>query len=315
MVDYLRAMRDDRGLLKVEDLGIPYVWIDHNAYRQQRHKQCAFNLYAAAAFRHALAPLARAFADQPAARELDALGRELEAAAVRRFWDPTRKLFVANLPWSAEEGGARTCDRSLATAILFDQCPGGATEAAVKSLAGCPAEMGLSYPANAVWRYWALAKSRAMQVVLEDFRGRWDQTAPEENNTLAEDWVPAYDTNAEWSHCPVVPLILLYHGILGLRPTTPGYATCVLAPQLGDLDQIACNAHTVRGTIRFAARKSGAGRELTLFVPAEIQAELILDEREKVALPAGREPAPPGCKSYALPKGESVVTLAQPSRT
>jgi hypothetical protein len=179
-------------------------------------------------------------------------------------------------------------------------------------LTDCPTEMGLSYPANAVWRYWALAKSRAIQVVLDDFRTCWDLTAPAENNTLAEDWVPAYDTNAEWSHCPVAPLILLYHGILGLRPTSPGYATCVLAPQLGDLEEIACQAHTVRGAIRFAAKNSGAGQELTLFVPAEIQAELILDAREKVALPPGREPAPPGCKSYALPKAETVVvTIAQ----
>jgi hypothetical protein len=47
-------------------------------------------------------------------------------------------------------------------------------------------------------------------------------------------------------------------------------------------------------------------RELTLFVPAEIEAELILDAREKVALAAGREPAPRGCRSYALPRGETV---------
>ena len=36
------------GLLPVENLGIPSVWIDHTAYQRQRHKQCVFNLYAAA---------------------------------------------------------------------------------------------------------------------------------------------------------------------------------------------------------------------------------------------------------------------------
>jgi len=307
MVDYLGTIRDEYGLLKVENLGIPYVWIDHNAYAEQRHKQCAFNLYAAAAFRHALAPLARAFGDDGAARTLETLGQELENAAVKRFWDAGRQVFIVNLPWSAEEGRIRACDRSLATAILFDQCPGGATAAAVKMLTDCPTEMGLSYPANAVWRYWALAKSRRMQVVLDDFRSRWDMTAAEENNTLAEDWVPSYDSGAEWSHCPVAPLILLYHGILGLRPTSPGYATCVLEPQLGDLGEIACQAHTVRGTIRFAAKRAGGGREMTLFVPAEMEAELILDAGEKVKLPTGRQAAPPGCKSWALPRGESVT--------
>ena len=168
---------------------------------------------------------------------METFGRELEAAAVKRFWDPGRGVFVNNRPWLAEEGGMRTCDRSLATSILFDQCPGNSTAGAVAMLRTCPPEMGLSYPANAVWRYWALAKSRALQVVLDDFRTRWTKMlSVRENNTLSESWIPLYDTNSEWSHCPVSPLILLYHGIMGLRPTSPAYATCVLAPQLGDLD-------------------------------------------------------------------------------
>jgi hypothetical protein len=283
--------------------------MDHNAYLMQRHKQCAFNLYAAAAFRHALAPLARAFGDTSAADTVDGLGRELEAAAQRRFWDRERQLYIANLPWRAEEGRARTCDRSLATSMLFDQCPGGAHAAAVKMLTECPEEMGLSYPANAVWRYWALARARAMQTVLDDFRSRWTMASVEENNTLCEDWVPQYDSSSEWSHCPVSPLILLYHGIMGLRATSPGYATCVIAPQPGDLKEIACQAHTVRGAIDFSVRQTGGGRELRLRVPAEIEAELILDAREKVTLPAGRELAPTGCVAYRLPRGEAV-TLA-----
>jgi hypothetical protein len=309
MAGYFETIRDQDGLLKVENLGIPAVWMDHNAYAEQRHKQCAFNLYAAAAFQHALAPLAHAFGDEEASRKLGAFGHELEAAAVKRFWDSDRRIFVANLPWSREEGRIRTCDRSLATAILFDQCPGGSTAAALNMLSTCPPEMGLSYPANAVWRYWALAKARAMQVVIDDFRSRWTMPSVEENNTLAEDWVPTYDSGSQWSHCAVAPLILLYHGMMGLRPTSPGYATCVIAPQLGDLKQIACQAHTVRGTIHFAVNQTEAGRELKLQVPAEIEAELILDAGEKVPLPAGREPAPPGCRSYRLPKGEAITVL------
>jgi alpha-L-rhamnosidase len=307
MVDYLKTIRDEDGLLKVEGLGLPCVWMDHIAYQEQRHKQCAFNLYAAAAFRHALAPLARAFGDEEAAKKVDAFGRELEAAAVKCFWDPERKLFVANRPWSAQEGRIRTCDRSLATAILFDQCPGGETAAAVKMLETCPPEMGLSYPANAVWRYWALARARSIQVVLDDFRTRWRMPSIEENNTLQEDWVATHDSSSQWSHSPCSPLILLYQGVMGLHATSAGFASCVLAPQLGDLKEIACEAHTVRGTIRFAAREAGEGREITIFVPPKIAAELILDAREKVELPAGSEAAPPGCRSYALPRGVMVT--------
>ena len=117
------AMQD--GLLPVENLGVPTVWIDHDAYRQQRHKQCAFNLYAAAMLQHALAPIARAFGDEPRAREANKLGGEILQATVRRFWSAERGLFVNNLPWLPEEKTPRLCDRSLATSILFDQCPNG----------------------------------------------------------------------------------------------------------------------------------------------------------------------------------------------
>lgn len=65
-------------------------------------------------------------------------------------------LFVNNLPWLAEEHQVRLCDRSLATAVLFDECPGGRIEASVRALADCPPELGLSYPCNAGWRLWAL---------------------------------------------------------------------------------------------------------------------------------------------------------------
>jgi alpha-L-rhamnosidase len=309
MVRYFGTIRDQDGLLKVENLGIPYVWMDHNAYAQQRHKQCAFNLHAGAAFRHALAPLARAFGDDEAARSIEVFGRELEDATVRRFWDKDRGVFVANHPWRTQEGRVRMCDRSLATAILFDQCPGGSTATALNILTTCPDEMGLSYPANAVWRYWALAKARAMQVVLNDLRTRWTMPSVAENNTLAEDWAPKYDSGSQWSHCAVAPLILLYHGIIGLRPTSPGYARCVIAPQLGDLKQIACVAHTLRVPIQFSAQQVGSGHELTLQIPPEIEAELIADAREDVSLPPGRQLAPAGCRAYRLPGGKAI-TLA-----
>ncbi len=128
--DYLESIRGKDGLLPVENLGIPQVWIDHVAYRQQRHKQCAFNLYAAAMLEHALAPLARARGDQRRAEEFSRRGREIRTATVRRFWSAARGLFVNNLPWLDEEKGPRLCDRSLATAVLFDQCPEGNVAAA-----------------------------------------------------------------------------------------------------------------------------------------------------------------------------------------
>ena len=309
--DYLRGLCGKDGLLPVEGIGVPAVWIDHDAYRQQRHKQCGFNLYAAAMLQHALAPIARAFGD-PKASRFAAWGRKIQRAAIRTFWSAEPGLFINNLPWLDEDGGPRLCDRSLATAVLFGQCPGGRAEAALRALADCPPEMGLSYPANAGWRLWALAKGRRIDVVLRELRERWATLrSVVENNTLQESWRAEPDTADQWSHCPVAPLYVLFMSIAGIRPTAPGFARCEIRPQLGDLGRLELTAHTVRGPIRLEAQRVEAGHEVTLAVPSEVSAELLL--------PAAPTPKPKrllpdhplGLQRFRLPAGETRLVIAQ----
>ncbi|MBL9125988.1 MAG: alpha-L-rhamnosidase N-terminal domain-containing protein, partial [Verrucomicrobiales bacterium] len=170
---YLRGIRGKDGLLPVEGLGVPAVWLDHQAYRRPRHKQCAFNLYAAAMLENALPAIARAFGDEANAVAAERFGAALRQATVAKYWSPARGLFVNNLPWLDEEKEIRTCDRSLATAILFDQCPAGRIAEVVSVLADAPSSLGESYPCNAGWRYWALAKAGRVDVVLRALRERW----------------------------------------------------------------------------------------------------------------------------------------------
>lgn len=274
---YLEQHYDEHGLLPVENLGIPTVWIDHDAYQQQRHKQCAFNLYAAAMLQHALAPIARALGDAEHAEQCMQQGRQLLAATVRRFWSPEHGCFVCNLPWLDEEQHVRLCDRSLATSILFNQCPDGAESAAVQALVECPKEMGLSYPANAGWRYWALARAGHIGPVLHDLRTRWATMASVlHNNTLQEFWEVQPDSTAQWSHCAVVPLYILCMDIAGIRPTAPGFAQYQVRPQLGDLGEIALRVHTAYGPIEFTATPVQGGHHVTLRVPPIAQGELLL---------------------------------------
>jgi hypothetical protein len=274
---YLASLRDPEGLLPVEHLGVPTVWIDHDAYRRPRHKQCAFNLYAAAMLERALSPLARAFGDRPRAEELSKLGQEIRQAAVRRFWSPERGLFVNNRPWLAEEHGPRLCDRSLATAILFDQCPHGDTRAAVCALAECPPEMGLSYPCNANWRYWALAKAGRAEQIIGDFRRRWaTMRSVLENNTIQESWEAQPDSTSEWSHCALSPLFVLMMDIAGVRPTAPGFARYRVRPQLADLGRLDLVAYAPTGQFEFTSQPVPGGHRVALAVPARGEGELLL---------------------------------------
>ena len=122
-VAYLHRSLGADGLLPVTNLGLPAVWIDHDAYKQQRHKQCAFNLYAAAMLRHAFAPLASATGNDTWAHFASSLSDALLDATQRAFWSAEEHLYINNLPWRREEGETRICDRSLATAIMYDLWP------------------------------------------------------------------------------------------------------------------------------------------------------------------------------------------------
>ena len=305
---YLQGIVAADGLLPVENTGVPSVWIDHVAYQRQRHKQCAFNLYAAAAMQHALAPLCRAFRHEAQAEATRRFGAGLEAAAVAKFWNPEQGLFINNLPWLAGEKAPRTCDRSLATAILFDQCPGGRTEPAVRSLVQCPPEMGFSYPCNAGWRLWALARAGRADVIVGDLRSRWASMASVRDNlTLQEDWQCQPDSDSQWSHCAVVPVYIAFHGLMGLRPLEPGFKRLELRPQLADLDQLDLTAFTVQGPVRLSAQAKPGARELSLWWPSNAEADLLLPQDESVSLPRAAAPAPAGLRRYRLPPGGTIT--------
>jgi hypothetical protein len=281
--------------------------MDHIAYQRQRHKQCAFNLYAAAMLQKALASLCDAFGDQNRAQAARDLGRHIQEATVRRFWSPERNLFLNNLPWVTEEGRLRMCDRSLATAVLFDQCPHGNTDAVLRVLADCPPEMGFSYPANAGWRLWALGKGGRADIIVKDFRERWAQMESVQlNNTLQEDWHAKPDSGSEWSHCPVAPLYVTTMSLAGINPLAPGFRRCEVRPQQADLDLLQLTVHSVQGPIEFHSQGTVGDRNVTVKLPAGCDGELVVDQRESLRLKPLARAASQGLTRFHLAAGETT---------
>ena len=281
----LRATGTD-GLLPVENLGVPTVWIDHEAYQQQRHKQCAFNLYTSAMLLHAFVPLAETFGEQEQARQARKFGEELLSAVIQHFWDSERHVFINNRPWLDEEQEPRMCDRSLATAILFEQCPDEHYDEALKMLVEVPPEMGFSYPANAGWRYQALGRGGRVDVILQDLRTRWaGMQSVQLNNTLQEFWHAQSDSTAQWSHCPIAPLIVLVSEIVGMQPLSPGFARYTLRPQLADLPDLAVTIYTGHSQLAFRAVRENNGHRISLSTPANGEGILLVPRGTVIDLP------------------------------
>ncbi len=306
----LWSLRRADGLLPVEDLGIPVVWMDFTAFKQQRHKECAFNLNAASMYRHALAPICEVMDEPERAEEARRRGREILRATAARFWCKERHAFVDNLPWLAEENGPRLSDRTLATAILFDQCPDADTSASARALADPPPEMGLSYPCNAGWRYWALGKTGRADVILKEFREQWARMPSViQNNTIQENWRCPPDSTAQWSHCALSPIYILYEEILGLRPLEPGFARLRLRPQLGDLPDLEVVAHTPRGPIWLEAKRGADGHDVIIAVPDGCDAELVLPPRAKTRLQPKTPTPSDGLGHFRLSPGKSEFKI------
>ncbi len=305
--DYLTRFRDRDGLLPVEHMGTPSVWIDQDVcYPTQRQRQLAFNIFTAGIWKQALVPLARLLGDARRARRHAAESDELLAATMRRFWDERTGLFVNNLPWQQEDGGPRLCDRSLATALLFDLYPPARVDAALKVLVERPPTLGISYPSNACWRYWALAKYGRIDAVLRDLRERW-ATMPSVrlNNTVGEEWTTKPDSTSQWSHTAIVPLYSLFMDVAGIRPAAPGFARAAIRPQLGDLASLELTAHTVRGPISFSAEATSTGHRVSVALPADTPGELLLPAGTPASFPSLRPDAALGLSRFALPAGRA----------
>ena len=304
--EYLEGIRRADGLLPVEDIGVPAVWIDHIGFKAQRHKRCAFNLYTAAMLQHALAPLCLLLGDEARAEHAARLGREIEQAAVATFWSAEHRCFVDNLPWLNDEPGPRFHDRTLATAVLFGQCPGGDAARAVEMMAACPPEMGISYPANANWRLWALAKAGRIDAVIREFRTRWwAMGSVLQNNTIQEDWSARADSMDQWSHCAVSPLFVTYMEIAGIKAAAPGFERCEIRPQLGDLPSLSLTAHTVRGPITFSSELNKQWHTVEVGVPDAVTADVLLPPTATAEL----EELPPdndfGLRRFRLVSGKA----------
>lgn len=281
---YLDSIRKPDGLLPVESdsLGVPIVWIDRDGYRDQRDKQCVFNLYVSAMLTHALAKICRFYDKQDDGDHFEALGRGLLESAVDCFWDADTRLFIVNKPWLNEGDGPRYCDRSLANALLYGQCP--ETDQCLTMLAsdyqakhrksGWLKNMGIAYPANAIWRHRALAKHGRLSVVLSEFRRLWAHSdSVRFNQTLSETMYPEAGGTDEWSHCSATALYILYQAVTGIEPLEPGCGTVLLRPQVDGLDDIQLTFWTPLGAIRF----SWDGEEIVYELPVSVAYRLETD--------------------------------------
>ncbi len=165
--------------------------------------------------------------------------------------------------------------------------------------------MGLSYPPNVVWNVWALAAAGRADAVLEELRQRWvPLRSVKENNTLSEHWQVEPDSRSQWSHAPMAAVLSFPMVFAGVRPTSAGWKSAEIRPQLAGLSQLQLETQTPMGPITFEATGVAGERAVTLAVPPGITADLLVAKQEALNL----QRLAPG--RFRLPVGEPVkITL------
>ncbi|MEM6345511.1 MAG: family 78 glycoside hydrolase catalytic domain [Bacteroidota bacterium] len=300
---YLKSIIGEDGLLAVVDIGVPTVWID-NSYEKQTYKQCAFNLYAVAAFRFALAPLCELMGEESWANEISTFATTLLKSTQRRFWDKEEAVFVANLPWRTLE--SKYDERSLSLAVMYDLCPQNDHKRAGAILAQPPSKNYFgAFPANAGWRYWALSKLGLMAPIYQELKDRWaNMPSVSLNNSLQEDWEVKADSKSQWSHAAMAPLYALTMCFLGIRPSVPGGKISEMKPQLASLQDFSIRYHHPHGSMLISSSGALGDRQLSWEIEGDWELELVLSEQEKVSLSPIKKAAKGWQRYRATKKGK-----------
>ncbi|MBS1701854.1 MAG: alpha-L-rhamnosidase N-terminal domain-containing protein [Armatimonadetes bacterium] len=242
-MDYLQTITGLDGLLRVEDLGTEAVWLDHDSYQEQAHKKLAFNLYA-----FQMRVMLGWIEGEPP-------NLDLEIDAIRRqFWHDKVGAFINNR-YEIASRGARYCDRSISHLLWLHahgvEIAPDLTKA-IDLLVRQPKSLGIGYPANSVWRHWALARIGRVDLIIDELMTRWATMASvRQTTTIQEMWNAIPGGKDQMSHCAVAPTIAMHQAVLGIGQNPDG--SWFIRPQMGSLRSIDIHSWTPFGKLCFKA--------------------------------------------------------------
>lgn len=242
-LDYFPTITCLDGLLRVENLDAEAVWMDHDAYHEQSHKKLAFNLYAM----QMMAMLAW----------IEGLDCDLsfQIDAVRKQYWHEKVGALINNRFEVASRPARYCDRSISHLLWLHAHGYSIVPDLTKTIdivTKQPKSLGISYPANSVWRHWAWARIGRVDLILKEFEERWaPMHSVQHNTTIQEMWHPKPGSTALMSHCAVSPTMMMHQAVLGVGQDREG--NWFIRPQLADMESFSIRSHTPWGAIHFQA--------------------------------------------------------------
>lgn len=212
-----------------------------------------------------MADIAAALGRDDDAERFAATASRMRAAMHERLYDAEAGAYVDGLTDGAD--GERIAHHSLhasAFALAFADVPDGQREAVGAYLRG----RGMACSVYAASVYLAglyaagFGADATALIAARDGLRTWVNMMEKGAGATMEAWDVENKPNTTYSHpWAASPAFLLPEGLLGIRPTSPGYATFEVRPQLGAsgergaVDSAAATVPTVRGPITVRAER------------------------------------------------------------
>ncbi len=260
---------DEDGLLDLKRLTEAWIWVD---WRGLKDRSAPMNALWAGAL-GTMSRFAELLGHDPTGyRQLRQRARE---AFIRRFWDPSRNLFV-DLPLHRPELGENLSQLTQAIAACFDLLPESCDRTRLAAdLTALDGRLGIATPPMQGFVFSSLEKLGADALIHAILQRQWFYPEMLDQGTLPEFWPNSGQTFQSFCQGggPMISWALTYY-VLGIRPVSPGFRRFVVQPAPGSLEVARGLCPTPHGPIRVEWRRQADGRlDIKVDAPAACERE------------------------------------------
>ncbi|MBN1107192.1 MAG: alpha-L-rhamnosidase [Bacteroidales bacterium] len=108
-------------------------------------------------------------------------------------------------------------------------------------------------------------------------------------STIAmEAWDMKYKPNSDWNHAwGAAPANIIPGYMWGIQPAKPGFAKCIIRPQLNGLNYSTIEVPTIRGSIKAEYRENGTEKLFLITLPGNMECEFEIPGKDVFKLNPG----------------------------
>lgn len=200
-----------------------------------------------------------------------------------RLLDKSRGIYVDG------EGSGHSSLHANMMALAFDLVPDEFKRSVIdfiKSRGMACSVYGAQYLLEGLYRSGEGNYALSLMTATHD-RSWWNMIRSGSTITM-EAWDMKYKPNSDWNHAwGAAPASILPGFMWGIAPTEPGYAKCIIRPQLANLTHSRITVPTIRGPVNAEFRDTGKSKKFTISIPGNMECDFITPEGEIIKLSPG----------------------------